>query len=120
MLNALMTALIAMAVAIAPAPQPDLSGLWRFDVQTGSRITLGAMTLKGEGGHYHGKLITNGGTEGLDIRTLTLNGFDMEMLVVSPNGVVTFRGKLDGGARSFRGTMTYFNGRTFPMSGIKQ
>jgi hypothetical protein len=120
MSNALMTALVGMAVAIAPAPQPDLSGLWRFDVQTGSRITVGAMTIRADGETYKGKLITNGGVEALDIRSLTLNGQDMVMLVDSPNGAVTFRGKIGDGARSFSGTMTYFNGRTFPMAGIKQ
>ena len=121
MSNALINALVGMAVAIAPAPapRPDLSGLWRFDFSA-SRVTLGAMTLKADGEIYKGKLITNGGIEGLDVRSLTVNGQDMVMLVDSPNGAVTFRGKLDDGARSFRGTLTYHDGRNFPMSGVKQ
>jgi hypothetical protein len=103
----------------APAPS-GLSGLWLFEVSATAGTTRGAMTVARDGDGYRGMLMTDQGTNALPIRSLTLDGSAMRMIVESPNGNVTFEGRLGPRGRSFRGTMTYFNGRRFPMSGWRR
>jgi hypothetical protein len=64
--------------------------------------------------------MTDQGADALPVRSVTLAGRDMAMRVESPNGDVTFRGRLDAAGRSFSGTVTYHDGRRFPMAGRRQ
>jgi hypothetical protein len=97
--------------------KPDLAGNWVFEVQTGSNVAHGAMKLAAAGNAYNGTLTTDQGNNVLTIRSLTVDGRDMNMLVESPNGNVTFTGTLNADATSFAGTVVYHNGQKFPMSG---
>ncbi|MCK6432188.1 MAG: hypothetical protein HUU30_04265 [Burkholderiaceae bacterium] len=110
---------VGCATAPAPAdlPAPSLAGHWLFEVDTGKAKTLGAMQLIAQGTYYQGTLTTNQGTNVLPIRRLTVQARAIVMTVESPNGEVVFRGALDADDRSFSGTVTYFNGQVFPMTG---
>lgn len=99
---------------------PDLAGGWTFQVLTGGgNATQGAMTLVANRDGYGGTLTTNQGANTLLVRSLTLDGPDMRMLVESPDGNVTFEGVLSPSGTSFDGTVTYHTGQRFPMSGVR-
>ena len=112
---------VALITGCAASPErttaPRLAGDWVFEVQTGQNVTHGAMTLVADGASYTGTLTTNQGNNVLPVRSLTLQGSDMNMLVESPNGKVTFKGTLSADAQTFQGKVTYHNGQEFPMSG---
>ena len=115
---------LSQLVGCAAGPRvsaPDLSGDWTFEVQTGATsVTHGAMTLAAAAQGYQGTLTTNQGNNVLPVRSLTLNGSDMNLVVESPNGNVVFKGLLGSDGRSFQGTVTYHTGQSFPMSGNKR
>ncbi len=102
------------------ATAPGLAGDWVFEVQTGQNVAHGAMTLVADGASYKGTLTTDQGNNVLPVRSLTLQGSDMNMLVESPNGNVTFKGTLSADAQAFQGKVTYHNGQEFPMSGRRR
>ena len=78
------------------------------------------MTIAAAEQGYRGTLTTDQGSNVLPVRSLTLDGSDMNMIVESPNGNVVFKGQLNSDGRSFQGTVTYHTGQNFPMSGIKR
>jgi hypothetical protein len=98
----------------------SLAGDWVFEVQTGSNVAHGALTLSEDDGRYRGTLTTDQGNNVLTVRSLKLVGADMDMLVESPNGSVTFTGTLSADSSSFQGTVTYHNGQKFPMTGRRR
>jgi hypothetical protein len=97
-----------------------MAGDWVFEVNTGSGLAHGAMTLTADGGGYRGTLTTDQGNNVLAVRSLTVEGSSMDMLVESPNGNVTFKGSLSEDQSSFQGTVTYHNGQQFPMTGTRR
>lgn len=107
---------VALLAGCAGSPErpkaPDLAGDWMFEVQTGQNVAHGAMTLLADGASYKGTLTTDQGNNVLPVRSLTLQGSDLSMLVESPNGTVTFKGTLAADARTFQGNVTYYNGQT--------
>ena len=115
---------VALLAGCAGSPErattPDLAGDWVFEVQTGQNVAHGAMTLVADGASYKGTLTTDQGNNVLPVRSLTLQGSDMNMLVESPNGNVTFKGTLSADAQTFQGKVTYHNGQEFPMSGRRR
>lgn len=119
----MMMMMTAPAVASAQDHGPDLAGLWRFDMTSPQGTpTLGAMTVLKikDSNAYGGKAITNGGGEALPIRSIEIRSQRMTMTVDSSHGPVVFRGDLSPSGQSFSGTVTYHDGRLFPMRGIKQ
>ena len=115
---------VALLAGCAGSPErpkaPDLAGDWVFEVQTGQNVAHGAMTLLADGASYKGTLTTDQGNNVLPVRSLTLQGSDLNMLVESPNGNVTFRGTLAGDAQTFQGKVTYYNGQIYAMSGRRR
>jgi len=114
---------ILAACASTERPAGDrqsLAGSWVFEVQTGTNVTHGSMVLSGEKQHYTGTLTTDQGSNVLPIRSLNLDGSRMDMTVESPNGLVTFQGTLGADTRTFLGTVTYYTGQSFPMSGSRR
>jgi hypothetical protein len=99
------------------AVKRDLSGSWNFVVQTGANQTHGAMSLTPDGSSYRGTLTTNQGSNVLPVRSLTLTGSVINLVVESPQGNVVFDGILSRDADSFQGTVTYHTGEKFPMFG---
>ncbi len=120
-LAGLCLALLLVACAGAPGSgEPigaSLAGNWVFQVQTGSNVANGAMTLVADGSGYGGTLTTDQGNNVLTVRSVTVDGTAMNMVVESPNGNVIFAGALSPDARSFQGTVTYHTGQNFPMLG---
>jgi hypothetical protein len=115
---------VVLLVGCAGSPErataPDLAGDWVFEVQTGQNVAHGAMTLVADGASYKGTLTTDQGNRVLPVRSLTLQGSDMNMLVESPNGNVTFVGTLSTDSQTFQGKVTYHNGQQYPMSGRRR
>jgi hypothetical protein len=95
---------------------PDLAGDWVFEAQTGENVAHGSMTLVADGASYKGTLTTDQTDKVLPVRSLTLQGSDLSMLVESPEGNVTFKGTLAADAQTFQGKVIYFNGQIVPMS----
>jgi hypothetical protein len=107
--------------AIGPArPTPNLAGDWVFEAQTGENVARGAMTLVADGASYKGTLTTDQTANVLPVRSLTLQGSDLSMLVESPEGNITFKGTLAADAQTFQGKVMYFNGQVIPMSGRRR
>ena len=94
---------------------PDLAGAWEFDIDVGKDTTHGAFALERKAEGYTGELTTNRGTNRLPIRSLTLVRDSVAMIVDSPNGTVTFLGRLETGACGMAGTVLYHNGARYPM-----
>ena len=115
---------VALLAGCAGSPgRPKARGLagdWVFEVQTGQNVAHGAMTLLADGASYKGTLTTDQGNNVLPVRSLTLQGSDLSMLVESPNGNVTFKGTLAGDAQTFQGKVTYYNGQIYAMSGRRR
>ena len=114
--------LIALS-APALAEDPNLAGLWRFDmISPNGATTLGAMTVQKnkDSGAYEGRLITNGGIHGLPIRSLRLQSRQMTLEVDSEHGPIVFKGELAASGQGFSGTTIYHDGRPFRMTGVKQ
>jgi len=112
--------LAGCAGSLERAVAPDLAGDWVFEVQTGQNVAHGAMTLVADHAGYQGTLTTDQGNNVLPVRSLELQGSDMNMLVESPNGNVTFKGTLSSDAHAFQGKVTYHNGQEYPMSGLRR
>lgn len=126
---ALLTSATGLMARSAPAAertaqtQPDMTGLWRFDMTGPSGITtLGAMTVQKnkDSGAYEGRLITNGGIHGLAIRSLKIQSGRMTLEVESEHGPIVFNGELAPSGQVFSGTTIYHDGRPFAMTGVKQ
>jgi hypothetical protein len=119
-LASLYVAVTLLAGCAANPKTPDLAGDWVFEAQTGESVAHGAMTLVADGGSYKGTLTTDQTDNVLPVRSLTLRGSDLSMLVESPEGNVTFKGTLANDAQTFQGNVIYFDGRTIPMSGRRR
>ena len=115
---------LALFAGCAASPQrptsPDLAGDWVFEAQTGESVAHGAMTLVADGPGYKGTLTTDQTDNVLPVRSVTLQGSELSMIVESPEGNVTFRGKLAEDARTFEGKVIYLNGQIVPMSGRRR
>ena len=116
----LYVAVTLFAGCAANPKTPDLAGDWVFEAQTGENVAHGAMTLVADGASYRGTLTTDQTDNVLPVRSLTLQGSELSMLVESPEGNVTFKGTLAADAQAFEGKVTYHNGQVFPMSGKRR
>ena len=110
---------LALLAGCAGSPErktPDLAGNWVFEAQTGENVAHGALTLVADGASYRGTLTTDQTDNILPVRSLTLQGSDLSMLVESPEGNITFKGTLAADAQTFQGKVIYLNGQIIPMS----
>ena len=113
-------AVTLLAGCAANPRTPDLAGDWVFEAQTGETVAHGAMKLVADGASYRGTLTTDQTDNILPVRSLTLKGSDMSMLVESPEGNITVKGTLAEDAQTFQGKVIYYNGQTFAMSGRRR
>ena len=112
----LYVAVILFAGCVANPKTPNLAGDWVFEAQTGENVAHGAMTLVADGASYKGTLTTDQTDNVLPVRSLTLQGAELSMLVESPEGNVTFKGTLADDAQTFQGKVIYYDGRMISMS----
>ena len=109
-------AVTLLAGCAANPKTPNLAGDWVFEAQTGDNVAHGAMTLVADGANYKGTLTTDQTDNVLPVRSLTLQGSDLSMLVESPEGNITVKGTLADDAQTFQGKVIYLNGQIIPMS----
>ena len=69
---------------------------------------------------YTGFVMTDQGGHALPIESIDIRDGVMVMVVNSPRGLVTFRGKLNEAETRFDGQLAYHNGSVFAMRGVKQ
>jgi hypothetical protein len=96
----------APAPAAAPAAGRDMSGTWDFSVDAGGQTIPGEMVVTRSGSGYGGTITPQGMNQGA-IRSVTVTGDRMVMVVDSPEGEVTFNGTLTSDGRAVAGTLLY-------------
>lgn len=123
----------AAAAQVAPpaaaAPQPpatasssspyDLQGLWDFEMRAGDRTSPGFFALGPMEQRWAGS-ITMYLTNTLAIRTLTVHGDSVRMIVASREGDVQFMARLSDNGRTMTGIVEYHGGALLPMTATKR
>jgi len=102
------------AAAGAPAPEPDLSGLWDFHMDVGGVPSFGLLTIGRLDGRYAGTL-TPVRTAPVVVRSLTVTDRKVRMVVGSREGDVTYDAVLSGAGDRMCGTVAYHGGLLYPM-----
>lgn len=133
----LMTLVVAAALATQPKPAPqiamtcdagdaapggapaNLHGQWNFLMIPRGSPSFGLMTIGFVGADYGGSLAP-ARTAPVVIRTISLTGNTIHMVVAAREGDVLFDGKLSGKGDYMCGTVTYHGGETFPMVAQKR
>jgi hypothetical protein len=103
----------------ATRARPDLSGTWDFSVDMGERVTTGELSLQRAPQGYAGTIMPEG-SSALPVRSLTLAGDSITMIVETPEGPVTFEGALGSDARGMRGIVHYHGGQDLPLNARKR
>jgi len=98
----------------APAGDPDLSGLWDFYMDVGGVPSFGLLTVGQVDGRYAGTL-TPVRTAPVVVRSLTVSGQKVQLIVGSREGDVTYNAMLSGAADRMCGIVTYHGGLLYPM-----
>ena len=98
---------------------PDLQGLWDFTMRVGERTSPGFFALGPVEGGWAGS-ITMYLTNTLAIRTLTVQGDSVRMVVASREGDVVFRARLTDDARAMDGIVEYHGGARLPMTATRR
>ena len=98
---------------------PDLQGLWDFTMRVGARTSTGFFALGPVERGWAGS-ITPDSTNTLAIRTLTVNGDSVRMVVASREGDVRFQGRLTDDGRTMEGIVEYHGGALLPMTATRR
>lgn len=101
------------------AEAPNLHGLWDFLMDVGGTPSFGLLSIGVVDGGYGGSL-TPVRTAPVVLRTITLTGDNVRMVVGSREGEVVFDGKLSAKGDRMCGIVTYHDGRIFPMLAQKR
>ena len=104
----------AGTTATMPTSGPDLQGLWDFTMRVGERTSPGFFALGPVEGGWAGS-ITMYLTNTLAIRSLTVNGDSVRMVVASREGDVRFLARLTNDGRTMEGIVEYHGGARLPM-----
>lgn len=96
------------------AGEPDLSGLWDFYMDVGGVPSFGLLTLGRLDGRYAGTL-TPVRTAPVIVRSLTVTGRNVRMIVGSREGDVAYDAVLSGAADRMCGLVAYHGGLLHPM-----
>ena len=107
------------ARATPPGSSPDLQGLWDFTMRVGERTSTGFFALGPVDRGWAGS-ITPDSTNTLAIRTLTVHGDSVRMVVASREGDVLFRARLTDDARAMEGIVEYHGGALLPMTATRR
>ena len=109
----------AAANATRPEGGPDLQGLWDFRMRVGERTSPGFFAIGPVEGGWAGS-ITMYLTNTLAIRTLTVEGDSVRMVVASREGDVRFVGRLTDDGRTMEGIVEYHGGARLPMTATRR
>ncbi|QNM83859.1 hypothetical protein H8M03_05955 [Sphingomonas sabuli] len=137
MMMDLMTLVVAAALATQSKPAPqiamtcdageaavggepaNLHGQWDFLMTPRGSPSFGLMTIGFVGADYGGSLAP-ARTAPVVIRTISLTGNAIHMVVGAREGDVLFDGRVSGKGDYMCGTVTYHGGETFPMVAQKR
>lgn len=95
----------AMAPA-APAGGVDVVGTWDFTVDAGGQTIPGEMVITRSGSAYGGT-VTPQGMSAATIRTVTISGTRVTVLIDTPDGEATFDGTMTADNRTLSGTVAF-------------
>lgn len=98
----------------APATAPDLQGLWDFNMRVGERTSPGFFALGPVDRGWAGS-ITMYLTSTLAIRTFTVDGDSVRMVVASREGDVRYLARIVDNGRTMEGIVEYHGGARHPM-----
>jgi len=98
---------------------PDLQGIWDFTMRVGERMSPGFFALGPIEGGWAGSL-TLYLTNTLAIRTLTVEGDSVRMVVASREGDVRFLARLTDDGRTMEGIVEYHGGARLPMTATRR
>lgn len=98
---------------------PDLQGLWDFEMRAGERTSPGFFALGPVERGWAGS-ITMYLTNTLAIRTLTVTGDSVRMVVASREGDVRFLARLTDNGRTMTGIVEYHGGALLPMTATRR
>jgi hypothetical protein len=105
--------------ARAGGEAPNLHGHWDFLMVPRGTPSFGLMSIGFVGADYGGSLAPVR-TAPVVLRTVTLAGDKIHMVVASREGDVLFDGRLSAKGDFMCGTVTYHGGETFPMVAQKR
>ena len=105
--------------ATAGGEAPSLHGNWDFLMVVEGTPSFGLLSIGLVDGGYGGSL-TPVRTAPVVLRSITLTGDTIRMVVASREGDVLFDGRLSAEGDRMCGTVTYHGGRTFPMVAQKR
>ncbi len=109
----------AGAAPAAASEAPNLHGNWDVLMDVGGTPSFGLLSIGRIDGGYGGSL-TPARTAPVVLRSITLSGNAIRMVVASSGGDVLFDGRLSAGGERMCGTVTYHGGRNFPMVAQKR
>ena len=98
---------------------PNLHGHWDFLMVPRGLPSFGLMSIGFVGADYGGSLAP-ARTAPVVLRSVTLNGSAVKLIVASTEGDVLFDGRLSAKGDFMCGTVTYHGGETFPMVAQKR
>lgn len=102
------------ANATTPGSGPDLQGLWDFNMRVGDRTSPGFFALGPVDRGWAGSL-TMYLTNSLAIRTFTVDGDSVRMVVASREGDVRYVARIVDNGRGMEGIVEYHGGARYPM-----
>lgn len=105
--------------ATAGDEAPNLHGNWDFLMDVGGEPSFGLMSIGFVGADYGGSLAPVR-TAPVVLRSITLTGNRIHMVVAAREGDVLFDGTLSANGNRMCGTVTYLGGQTFPMVAQKR
>lgn len=109
----------AGAPAAAGGEAPNLHGHWDFLMVPRGTPSFGLMSIGFVGADYGGSLAPSR-TAPVVLRSISLTGDRVHMVVASREGDVLFDGRLSAKGDYMCGTVTYHGGETFPMVAQKR
>jgi hypothetical protein len=98
---------------------PDLQGIWDFTMRVGDRSSPGFFALGPVEQGWAGS-ITMYLTNTLAIRSLTVSGDSVRMIVASREGDVRLLARLINGGRAMEGIVEYHGGARLPMMATRR
>ena len=101
-----------------PSQSPELSGLWDMVMDVDGVPSFGLLSLGMSGPELAGSLALNAGV--VVVRSLTIEGQTLKMIVASREGDVRFDGSLASDGKRMCGIVSYHGGQKFEMIAQKR
>jgi len=105
--------------AMAGGEAPNLHGNWDFLMDVGGTPSFGLLSIGLVDGGYGGS-VTPVRSAPVVLRSITVTGNSIHMIVTTREGEILFDGRLSPNGDRMCGIVTYHGGRTFPMVAQKR